>query len=170
MKLNIGCGNKRVPGFTGVDASPRTKADIIAPADKIPLPDGCATDIMAIHLLEHFYQWEAPAALTEWARLLQPGGLLIMEMPDLLKWARNLVEGRENLKHPDQLHMWAAYGDPRDKNPLMCHRWGYTFETVKPMLEKAGFVDIVETRPQFHIVGRDIRDFRVEACKRVTTA
>lgn len=162
MRLNIGCGNKRIPGYTGVDIVKRDAVDIVAPAFAIPLPDGCASEVMAIHLLEHLYRWEAPKALGEWARLLQPGGLLVMEMPDLMKWARNLVDGRQG-KHPDQMHMWAAYGDPRREDPAMTHRWGYTFATVKPLLEEAGFTDIVEQRTQFHGIGRDVRDFRVEA-------
>ncbi len=164
MRLNIGCGKKRIPGYAGVDISPSAAADIVAPADEIPLPDGSITEIMAVHLLEHFYQWQAPKALAEWARLLRPGGILVLELPDLMKWARNLVEGRMG-KHPDQLHMWAAYGDPRTQDPLMAHHWGYCFETLKPLLVEAGFENIVEKPTQYHAIGRGVRDFRVEATK-----
>jgi len=163
LKLNIGAGNKRFDGYTGIDIAPGTAVDIIAPAWDIPLADGCADEILGVHVFEHLYRWEAPKALAEWARLLKPGGLLALEMPDLMKWAVNIAEGKKNNKHPDQLGMWAAYGDPRLENPAMTHRWGWTFATIKPLLMEAGFEKAVEKVTQFHRTGRDVRDFRVEA-------
>ena len=65
MRLNIGCGNRRLPGYTGIDAVERPAADIVAPADAIPLQDGCADEVMAIHLVEHVFSWEVPALLAE---------------------------------------------------------------------------------------------------------
>ncbi len=170
MKINVGCGKRVWDGWTNVDAISHPKAprppEIISDALSIPLPDGCADMVMAIHVFEHFYRWESPKALAEWARLLKPGGVLIMEMPDLMKWAKNLVEGRSGKTHEDQMHMWPAYGDPRDEDPYMTHRWGWTFHTVCPLLTEAGFKGMVERPTEFHKVGREFRDFRVEARKR----
>jgi predicted SAM-dependent methyltransferase len=82
---------------------------------------------MAIHLFEHLYRWEVEGALREWGRLLQPGGLLILELPDLVKCCKNYLEGRmRGGKNPDQLARWGIYGDPRSGNPYMNHRWGYS--------------------------------------------
>ena len=163
MKLNIGCGNRRLPGYTGVDAVQRDAVDIIAPAHKIPLADGVAEEVLAVHLLEHLYPWEAPAAIAEWFRLLRPGGKLVLEMPDLLKACKNIAEGLKGRKHPDQLGMWALYGDDRAKDPFMLHRTGYWFERLKPLVEAAGFERVTEHPTQFHGVGRGVRDFRLEA-------
>ena len=170
MKINVGCGHRVLDGWTNVDAviSPRAPRppEIISNALTIPLPDGCADTVMAIHLFEHFYRWEAPKALAEWARLLKPGGLLIMEMPDLVKCAKNLLAGHRASKHPEQMHMWGLYGDPREADPWMVHRWGWTYATVKPVLLEAGFESAAERITEFHSVGRLARDFRVEARKR----
>ena len=54
MRLNIGCGEKRLPGYTGVDVVARGAADIVAPAQQIPLANNVADEVLAIHLLEHF--------------------------------------------------------------------------------------------------------------------
>lgn len=165
MKLNIGCGKRRIPGFTGVDAVARSAADIVAPAWQIPLKDGSVETIMAVHLWEHFYLWECPKVIAEWRRLLQPNGLLILELPDLLKCCKNILEGRSSPLDPDQFTMWGVYGDPRTQDPFMTHRWGWTPKTLSAFLTAHGFTEIRNARPQYHISGADVRDMRVEARK-----
>lgn len=165
MKLNIGCGGRRIPGYTGVDVVPRPAADIVAPADNIPLEDEVADEVMAIHIVEHVYSWEAPNLLSEWFRLLKPGGKLVLEMPDMLKACKNIAEDYKGHKHPDQQGMWAIWGDDRLKDPLMMHKAGWWFDRLKPVVEAVGFVEVTEHRTQWHPVGRERRDFRLEARK-----
>ena len=166
MKLNIGAGGRRLPGYTGVDVVERPGADIVAPAHAIPLADAVAEEVMAIHLVEHLLPWDLKTALAEWHRLLRPGGMLVLEMPDLVKCCKNIIDGRmKGGKHPDQLGMWGLFGDNRYEDPYMLHRWAYTFATLSPLVEAAGFRKIVERPTQFHPAGRDHRDFRLEARK-----
>ena len=164
MKLNIGAGNRRLPGYTGVDAVQRPGADIVAPAHAIPLPDACADEILGVHIWEHFLYWECDGVLAEWRRLLKPGGALVLEMPDLLKCCRNILEGRVG-KKPDQLGMWGLFGDVTLQDVHMLHRWAWTFATLQPFLAERGFVNIVERETQYHPAGRGVRDFRLEARK-----
>jgi predicted SAM-dependent methyltransferase len=166
MKINMGAGNRRLPGYTGIDAVPRPGADIVAPANQVPLPDGCATEVLAVHLVEHLLPWNVPAVLAEWHRLLASGGLLALELPDLLKCCRNILEGKARPgKHPDQLGMWGLFGDATLNDEWMLHRWAYTFTTLAPIVKAAGFVKVVEAETQFHPAGRGVRDFRLEARK-----
>lgn len=164
MKLNIGCGNRRLDGYTGIDAVPRPAADIVAPAHAVPLPDGCASEVLAVHVVEHVFAWEVPALLAEWHRLLARDGRLVLEMPDLMKCARNLVEGRTGRK-PDQLHLWGIFGDDTLRDPFMMHKSGWWFDRLAPLVREAGFADIVERATVFHPAGRHVRDFRLEARK-----
>ncbi len=164
MRLNIGCGGRRITGYTGVDAVQRPAADIIARADKIPLPSGSVDEIMAIHLFEHFYRWECDTVIAEWKRLLKPGGLLVLELPDLMKACRNVVDGvMKGGKDPDQLTMWALYGDPRQGDQYMAHRWAWSPVTLGEFLTKNGFSDIREEATLFHPAGREHRDMRIVA-------
>lgn len=166
MKLNVGCGGRRIPGYTGVDAIQRPAADIVARADAIPLPDASCDEIMAIHLFEHFYLWEVEGVLVEWRRLLKVGGRLVLEMPDLMKTCKNVVnEAMKGGKDPDQLTLWSLYGDPRGKDPYMTHRWAYTPKSIKALLSENGFADIRQEPTQFHPCGREHRDMRVVAVK-----
>lgn len=171
IKINAGSGRKNFHGYVNVDvqATPGYPApDVLADLRKIPLDSGCASELVAIHVFEHFYRWECDDLLDEWRRLLAPSGRLILEMPDVVKCAHNLInsfKGREK-NHPDQLSYWGLYGDPRYNDPFMCHRWGWTFATLKPLLEEHGFGEIEEKETLFHSNGRGIRDFRVEARKK----
>jgi predicted SAM-dependent methyltransferase len=169
LRLNLGSGRHSLDGWCNVDAavSPRASRppDILCDVKSIPLPDGCAREIMGIHIFEHLYRWECDEAIEEWRRLLRKSGLLVLEMPDLFKFCRNILEGRTGKAHTDQLGMWGLYGDPRDRDPLMIHHWGWTFATIKPFLQEHGFTDAKEERTQWHKVGQDVRDFRVTARK-----
>lgn len=170
LRLNLGCGRHTLDGWVNVDAAPSPRAsrapDILCDVTKtIPLPDECAIEVMAIHLFEHIYRWQCDDTIDEWRRLLRPGGLLVLEMPDLYKACRNILENRAGKSHEDQLGMWALYGDPREGDPLMVHRWNWTFSTISPFLSQHGFTDIKEDVTQWHKVGKNVRDFRVTARK-----
>ena len=119
-----------------------------------------------MHLWEHFYLWECDQVIKEWRRLLCVDGVLVLELPNLEKAARNLLAGyKVPNKHPDQMSMWAIYGDPRSEDPHMNHRWGWTPYTLKEYLEGKGFVQIVEVETQWHPVGWEARDMRIQARK-----
>lgn len=150
VRLNLGAGGKPLDGWISVDLAgePDVRADVLA----LPFPDGYADEVMAIHLLEHLYRWDAPAALAEWRRVLKPGGLLILELPDLIKACRNV------LTNPDvRMGVWGLFGDPGYREPLMVHRWGWTSTELAAELRAAGFRKVREREPQFHKKGRDMR-------------
>jgi hypothetical protein len=177
MRLNIGCGHRVKDGYFNIDAvhspkAPRapeliynfqfnTEGKLIEP---VPLDDGIADEIQAIHVFEHFYRWTCKAAAVEFHRLLKPGGLLILELPDLIKCCKNIVEGREG-RHPDQLGRWGLWGDPRDNNPFMVHPWGWGPEELMGFLGEHGFCDMKHLPTQYHRIGRDHRDMRIEAIR-----
>lgn len=168
LRLNIGCGGRRLDGYLGIDAvSERTAADIVATADNIPLPDGCAQEIIALHLWEHFYRFQCDDVIKEWRRLLKPGGVLILELPNLIKCCQNILSGKTIAgKHPDQIGMWGLYGDPREGDQFMSHRWGWTPESICLFLKSNGFSKVMETPTQWHPVGRLHRDMRIEAIRK----
>lgn len=164
LNLNLGCGRHVLDGWFNIDVQRNQRAkrdpEMLSDVRKIDLPDGCAAQIMAIHLWEHLYRWECDTVIVEWHRLLEKGGELILEMPDLYKFCANILSNKS-----DQMGMWGLYGDPNEKDPYMCHRWGWTFDTLKPFLEQAGFGKIREEGTKWHRCGRDDRDFRIVARK-----
>lgn len=160
MKINVGCGRKVLSGWVNVDIIARDGVDVVCDARELPFPD-CSVDVvMGIHVIEHFYQWEAPVVLAEWRRVLKRGGSLILELPNIRKACQNLLKGRS-----DQMSMWALYGNPDDHFPYNAHKWGYTPGTLDKLLAQVGFEMIEFKPPETH--GRKLdRDMRVEAVRR----
>ena len=164
MKLNLGCGRRVLSGFFNVDIQQNPKApralDLIADISQpLPLPDACADEVHAYHLIEHFFRWQANDILTEWKRLLKPGGLLVLELPNLEAACKNLLAGMD-----DQMCMWPLYGDWSHRDPYMMHKHGYTPRTIKALAEECGFEAIAMLPPQTH-GARVNRDMRLEARK-----
>lgn len=173
MKLNVGCGRHVLKGWTNIDIQPSKDAihppEILADLRTIPLPDGCAEELMAIHVFEHFYFWEVASVLAEWRRLLAPKGLLVLELPNLMKCCQNIVKGiglDGGGKNPHALGMWGLYGDPRTEDPYMHHKWGWTPGTLGNLLQAHGFESVTEKETQWHRGGRKHRDMRLEANKK----
>jgi len=172
MKLNVGCGRHVLDGWTNIDIQPsrhsKVPPNILCDLRSIPLADSCAREVMAIHVFEHFYLWEIPAVITEWKRLLRPRGILILEMPNLVKCCHNIIHGiglEGGGKNPHAMGLWGLYGDPRDEDPYMHHKWGWSPSTLTTLLTSYGFGKIRETVTQWHRGGRDNRDMRIEAVK-----
>lgn len=171
MKLNVCCGKRVMDGWTNIDVvrapdaprDPEVLCDVVA---GIPLQDACASVVMCVHGFEHFYRWHAEQVLDDWYRLLKPGGLLILELPDLVKCCQNYIDGKmRGGKDPDQLARWGIYGDPRTNDPFMNHRWGYSPAELSAILQRHGFKEVKELPTQHHPAGRKHRDMRLEATK-----
>ena len=158
--IQLGCGHKPWPGWINVDGSRAAdRADVVADLKQLPFPDGYADVMVAIHVIEHFYEWEAPDVLREWQRVLKPGGLLVLELPSMDKIIAYLCDclttrdGRINM----QISWWGMYGDPRYQDPVMVHRWGYTKQMLRSLLDSVGFVSIQAEAPRYHVKLRDMR-------------
>jgi len=81
MKLNLGCGNKRLEGFTGVDKIPTPAVDISHDLNIFPYPfaTGSAQEILLDNVLEHLD--DVIKVMTEIYRLAAPGALIKIRVP-----------------------------------------------------------------------------------------
>lgn len=69
--------------------------DHCGPVDNLVfIPDNSVKLIYACHLLEHFGRRDYLNVLAEWFRVLAPGGVLRLAVPDFAACARLYVEGR----------------------------------------------------------------------------
>lgn len=138
-------------------------ADVQCDLKTLTFPANHANVAVAIHVIEHFYEWEVVDVLKEWHRVLQEGGKLILELPSMNK-VLNYIRDRmnEGTGLSSGLSWYAFWGDPRHKSIPMCHKWGYTEEMIEEKLRLAGFKDIRFEEPHYHF---EIRDMRVVAFK-----
>lgn len=74
VKIDIGCGKNKKPGFTGVDINPDSDADIVASALDLPMEDETVDEVCSQHLVEHFTPEEAQKFFDEVHRVLKKGG------------------------------------------------------------------------------------------------
>jgi predicted SAM-dependent methyltransferase len=153
VRLHLGCGPRIFPGFLNIDGFD-DHADLKADIRKLPFPDNHADLIVAIHVFEHFEQWEAVPIAMEWLRVLKPGGVLIMEMPDLDK-VRHLLDST-NIRDTN-LALLGLYGDWSKKRPEMTHKWCYSGEMLQGLLSVAGYRQVAIREPEFHVERRDLR-------------
>lgn len=155
--LHVGCGSKKWPGWVNVD-SDDASADIKANARSLPFPDNHADVLCSIHMIEHVYEWEAADILSEFRRVLKEGGRLILELPSMDKIFGYIAHcTSKNLPMSVDWTSWALWGNPKLKRPEMCHRWGYTTITMKKLLQKVGFKNVVQGVPLYHVPPRDMR-------------
>lgn len=89
VRLHLGCGQRFIPGFLHIDAQPYPHLDLVCDVAKLDaIPDASADLVYASHVLEHFGRWEFRATLTEWRRILKPGGILRLAVPDFAACAK----------------------------------------------------------------------------------
>jgi len=125
MKLDLGAGGRKLTGFTPVEIKDGRQA---FPLD---YPDGSASEIRASHVLEHFGHGRTAAVLAEWVRVLKPGGLLRVAVPDFDYVVRRHRAGVEG--EPLEGYLFGGQTDPHD-----LHKALFTRDKLKALLEGAG--------------------------------
>jgi SAM-dependent methyltransferase len=90
--LNVGCGATCHPAWLNVDAAPLSRDVLALDVRKgLPLADQSCDAVYSSHVLEHLRRDEASALLRDMKRVLQPGGVLRVVVPDLETIAREYL-------------------------------------------------------------------------------
>lgn len=170
IRLNLGCGDKILPGYVNVDVAPERAGnlpDVVSDVRNLSIfEDNYADEILSVHVVEHFWRWEVESILKEWVRVLKPGGKMILECPNLRSACEEFLKNSDIGAQPGpegQRTMWVFYGDPRWKDPLMVHRWGYTPRSLAQIMSLAGLGDLKQEPAQFKL--REPRDMRISGIK-----
>lgn len=148
LKLHLGCGGQHLEGYVNIDISPTSGADIVVSAERIPLPDGCASEIFTSHMIEHIPRESLSATITEWHRLLSPGGKLTVRCPNFELYMREWLDGDYEWRWGWGLRPIFGW-EGRGKG--MWHLNGFTVDRLDRLMTEHGFVTLscesTETRP-----------------------
>ena len=91
--LNLGCGSRVHPDWTNVDVYVSAPGVIACDLQNgIPFPDASFDVVYHSHVLEHLPATTAPEMIRECIRVLRPGGVLRVVVPDLESIARLYLE------------------------------------------------------------------------------
>jgi predicted SAM-dependent methyltransferase len=135
-KLHLGCGIKHIPGFYHVDALDYPHVDRIGPVEDLSfIPDNTVKLIYACHVLEHFGRKEYRAVLAEWCRVLAPGGVLRLAVPDFQAAADLYLAPGNGVGLPQVLGL--LVGGQRDQYDF--HKMAFDEETLGATLREVGF-------------------------------
>lgn len=184
VRLNLGCGVDVVPGWINIDRSPgvllsRLPSSMrnafrvlhLVPAQQaavawpdgvrhldvtkgLPFPDGIAEAIYSSHMLEHLPRDAADFVLKECTRVLYPGGVLRLALPDLRMLAERYVSSGDPAAADTFVEqtLMGQTTSPRggarviEKFGSPAHKWMYDAASLEHRLETHGFSNIEECK------------------------
>jgi SAM-dependent methyltransferase len=165
--LHAGCGGERLPPWLPIkgdevrldaDENVKPTPDIVASIDNLG-DIGPFDGVFCCHTLEHLHWYDAMKALTEFYRVLKPGGQVYIQLPDLEDIRPDntvYYETVHGLKITG-LDMHYGYRDFSHGNPWMMHRCGFMQHTLKAALEAAGFgAKVIRGKTEPGFVGFDL--------------
>lgn len=158
MKLNLGCGAKKMQGYVNIDISSSVTPDrVFDLSQPLDYEDDSIDEIVSFQMFEHLPVDKVPDVLASWYRILKPGGRLIMELPDFdvcIRWY--LEEGSD-------LSLRWIFGS-QDRMGQQ-HLWGWNKLRLYDALSKAGFEGVESTAPQDRVHADEGPCIRVETKK-----
>lgn len=140
MKLNVGSGKRYELGYINIDLHEDILADKRMSAINLEFADNSCEEVKAIHLIEHLGFFKSLYALSEFFRVLQLNGYLVIETPDIEKAFRHYLNS--NYEQKKEILGW-IFGIPHEG---LQHKLCYPSELLVEMLKKIGFVDMKEKR------------------------
>ena len=142
MKLHLGCWHRDIPGFVNVDICDMDHIDYKNNIDDLSMfSDESASLIYSSHSFEYFNRQEAKSVLNEWRRVLKPGGILRLAVPDF----DSLLTVYAKTGQIDKI-LGPLFGqmevETKDGNKMLYHKTAYNFESLEHLLNKNGFKDV----------------------------
>lgn len=164
ISLNLGCGQRVLPGFVNIDkyVCPNCNpAEYTVEEGDISLlyqfADQSVDLIFAAHVFEHLSIRQGRKAIKEWARVLKPGGLLYLSIPDLelIAWEILANAGTDLQSNRLEWVIFTMFGyqispDKKPYNGLnideeapedlgQFHKSGYTKLSLQKIVLESGF-------------------------------
>jgi predicted SAM-dependent methyltransferase len=146
LKLHIGCGDTYIDGWINIDmVSPGKRRDVQWDLRRgLPFPDRSVNSIFSEHLFEHIPVPDGLRLLRECRRVLTDGAVIRIGVPDLGRYINSYLEKDSIIDdvRPGRATRALALSE---LFYFHGHRAMYDAQTLRLLLETAGYSDIVES-------------------------
>ncbi len=177
LRLHIGCGDIQFPDWINIDAQKVRGVDLQWDVRvPLPFPDGGVDAIYSHHMFEYLeFPDESSALIKEFYRVLKPGGVLRLVIPDMEKYVRSYANGDATFFK----QLYRLGGGPPMRTPCeiinmmfrmgTSHLFAYDYETLNLIFSESGFDNIQKqtcdkcTNPVFHGLDRKEPWFQLES-------
>ena len=135
LKLNICCGDNKIPGFLGVDIEESFKPDIIHDIRKpLPLRPESVAEVVMFHAIEHIEKQYHAIILNNIWTILKPGASFLISFPEFRRCYENWLSNYKGKKS-----FWEAtmFGAQRTKGDY--HVCAMDTHDFKIVLVNSGF-------------------------------
>lgn len=136
-ELHLGCGRDRTD-MCDIDIIKTQATDYVLDARHLPFPNNSIERIESYHMVEHIPRDTLPIMLSEWQRVLESGGELIIELPDF----DNVVEEYLVTDDPEYTETLLRYVFGSQRFESDHHYWGWNVDRLEDLLEAHGFEDV----------------------------
>lgn len=106
MKIDIGCGAWKRPGYIGLDLEPQPGIEIVGDAQNLPFRDEVFEEVHSDQTYEHL--GNPLKALLESRRVLKMGFPLIISIPNIMnlrRFIRWMIRGKTSVS-PEHIFSW----------------------------------------------------------------
>lgn len=152
LSLNVGSGGSGLHEWVNIDAHSHSDCDLVLDIRRrLPFVDEQIRRIRAEHVIEHLdFRHDVPRVFGEFYRVLEPGGVLRVVVPDGRRYLEAYVTGDRG--------RWRGLGWELDQLPEDLftpmhvinhifhqsgeHLFAYDFETMAFALKRAGFREV----------------------------
>lgn len=144
--LHLGSGDLRINHFLNIDGNPCSNCDLIGGVQRIRLNSNNVDCIYTSHVFEHITRSNVEKVLIEWCRVLKPNGKLYICVPNLESLFQIYLDGiiryefDESARKNVDLATGIVFGGQINRYDF--HYYGYSFKTLKHLLESRGFYDV----------------------------
>ena len=157
VRLHIG-GVEPQPGWTILNVQPGPAVDLVGDCTDLgQFPEESVAEIYGSHVLEHLsYAGELDTALQEFNRVLVPGGVVRISVPDFELLCRMFLHPALDIDKRFYI-MRMIFGGQTDYTDF--HKVGLTWEFLSNYLNAAGFSEIKRV-DEFNIFQNDCSSIR----------
>lgn len=173
-KLNLACGNQKVPGFFGIDLVDGADLRLDLAHMDLPFPDASLEAVVCMSAINYFTRARARQLVREMHRVLRAGGVCRVGVQDMKSLAeryvrgdrefffQKLADGRDRFEGPTLGDKFAAWFYGYAVGAHRCEYF-YDFESLAHLFREAGF-SVIERKAfrESRIAEVDLLDNRAD--------